>query len=94
MTRVMTRQLLALLALLTGLAAVGAPAHAADAGAVACEIGVSMDGAQDAPVASVPAQIPASNAARTHSVDPVPAFADLPLVSTAPVLIRIDRAQE
>ncbi len=90
----MTRQLLALLALLTGLAAVGAPAHAADAEAVACEIGVSIDGAHDAPVAIASVQMPASHSAQRGKATPVQAFADLPLVSTATVLIRIDRAQE
>ena len=38
---VMRRQLLALLALLTGLAALGTPAHASVAEALSCEIGVS-----------------------------------------------------
>lgn len=43
----MRRQLIAFLALLTGLAAIGTPAHASVADALTCEIGVSahaMDG--------------------------------------------------
>ncbi len=94
MAHVMTRQLLALLALLTGLAAVGSPAHAADAEAVACEIGVTIDCARDAPVAIAAVQTPTSNSARRDDANAVHAFQDLPLVSTATVLIRIDRAYE
>ena len=39
----MTRQLLTLFALLTGLAAVGAPLHASEAEALACEIEASCE---------------------------------------------------
>lgn len=90
----MTRLLLTLLALLTGLAAQLSPAQAAVGGALEVEIGALQD-AQDVGrlAAGITAQaVPTTSHARTNDAPrPAPAYG-APAVAT--VLQGIDRARE
>ncbi|WP_394728404.1 hypothetical protein [Altererythrobacter sp. GH1-8] len=90
----MRRQILALLALLTGLAAIGTPAHASVAEALSCEIGASaleQHGTQQ--------ERQACEDDNVHAPTKGPAEADPPARKTKrvirpPVLFGIDRAYE
>ena len=92
MTGEMTRQLLALLALLTGLAAASVPVNAQEAEALSCEIGAWSESASETSAnhaalqkpSKRPAQFAAERPEIDHSVAVKPA--------QSPVLIGIDRA--
>jgi|GEM_PF-4143270 len=90
----MTRQLLALIALLTGLAAVNAPAHAADAAMVACEIGASEECASDNPCAVSLIESHSECAAKSVSAIAILQLSQLPNFSAPSVRIQVDRAYE
>lgn len=91
----MTRHFFALLALLTGLAAIGSPAHASLAEALACDSSIAAAAGEDvrssetAPAQPVPATIRATRAAEVAEPQPV-VSAELRL----PVLMGIERAYE
>ncbi len=95
----MTRHLLALLALLTGLAAFGSPAQASMASslaeALACDssitaaAGEEASGGEAAPAQSVPATIRATRKAEVPERRPA-----VPPALRLPVLMGIERAYE
>ncbi len=90
----MTRQLLALIALLTGLAAVNAPAHAADAKAVACEVGASLENAAEVSCAVCRVAHQSAAPAKSRSSDGALQLSQLPIHSAPAVLFQVDRAYE
>lgn len=95
----MTRHLLALLALLTGLAAFGGPAHASASGSlaealacgssIAAAVGDETSGCESVAVQAAPATISATRAAEVPRA--VPATPD---ALRLPVLMGIERAYE
>lgn len=94
----MTRQFFALLALLTGLAAFGAPAQATLAEALACDASIAASASDDASrseqgrfalAESLPANARASRAAEPAANDPA-----VPASLRLPVLMGIERAYE
>lgn len=91
----MTRHFFALLALITGLAALGSPAQASLAEALACNSSITAADAdhaqhsETAPVQQVPATIRASRA-----VEPPAPRAAQPEGLRLPVLMGIERAHE
>lgn len=91
----MTRHILALLALLTGLAAFGSPAQASLAEALACDssitaaAGEEASGGEAAPAQSVPATIRATRKAEVPERRPA-----VPPALRLPVLMGIERAYE
>lgn len=92
---VMTRQFFALLALLTGLAAFGAPAHASLAEALACDASIAASACDEATRSeaghgeSLPANVVASRAAEPAANAPA-----IPAGLRLPVLMGIERAYE
>lgn len=90
----MTRQLLAFLALLTGLAAVGAPVNAAEADALACEIGTSCEADRDQTNLEVAREIPSAVLDRASQIVGVGLGDDGDVVKAPRTLIQIDRAYE
>lgn len=90
----MTRQWLALIALLTGLAAVGAPVDAHTAEALSCEIGAAPDvsAACESELASH-ANILVADRILTQERVPTP-LKIMPGLAGETVLIGIDRAYE
>jgi len=93
--RTMTRHFLALLALLTGLAAFGGPAHASVSEALACSASIAaaagdeVSGSEAAPVQPVPATISATRALAAPESRPA-----APAALRLPVLMGIERAYE
>jgi hypothetical protein len=91
----MTRHFFALLALLTGLAALGSPAQASLAEALACNssiaaaAGEEVSGSESAPVQPAPTTISASRAVEAPARRPA-----TPDVLRLPVLMGIERAYE
>ncbi|MGY6636914.1 MAG: hypothetical protein ACXIUO_07245 [Erythrobacter sp.] len=94
----MTRQFFALLALLTGLAAFGAPAQATLAEALACDASIAASASDDAArseqghfalAESLPANARASRAGEPAANDPA-----VPASLRLPVLMGIERAYE
>jgi len=91
----MTRHFFALLALLTGLAALGSPAHASLAEALACDSSIAAAAGDEsarsetAPVQAAPATIRASRAAEVPASRPA-----CPPALRLPVLMGIERAYE
>ncbi|MEP2736749.1 MAG: hypothetical protein ABJP34_10675 [Erythrobacter sp.] len=90
----MTRQWLALIALLTGLAAVGAPVNAQAAQALSCEIGASATVSSDAAAGNSSAHRPKFSSAKFAAA--LPQFELLHVQRFAPktVLIEVDRAHK
>lgn len=90
----MTRQLFALLALLSGLAALSSPAHASSMGAISCDIGVSAE-AKEAK-AGTPAEV--RDAAKKRPVRcrtvKAPKRVRTPQSLRVPVAMGIERAYE
>lgn len=90
----MTRQFLAFLALITGLLAFNAPAHASFVDAMACDASVSASAHDDTSSDQIPANAPPSTASRSE--------AEQAQVCTGPriaalrptVLMGIERAYE
>lgn len=92
----MTRQLLALLALLTGLAAAGAPAHAQDASpeALSCEISAALEAVQSGgETHALIADAPSVTQQRLSKTIQLPLQSVL-AVTVPTVMMRIDRAYE
>ncbi|XUU60393.1 hypothetical protein ACRAQ6_12640 [Erythrobacter sp. HA6-11] len=90
----MRRQLLALLALLTGLAALGTPAHASVVDALSCEIGASAhdhDGTTQERAACEDDKVNAPTKGPAEAQKPVKKTVR---VIRPPVLFGIDRAYE
>ncbi len=91
----MTRHFLALLALLTGLAALGSPAQASLAEALACNASIAAAageeaaGSESAPAQPAPATISATRAVEAPARRPAP-----PASLRLPVLMGIERAYE
>lgn len=90
----MTRQMLALIALLTGLVAVNAPAHAAEAKAVACEIGASLECSSDNSCAVSRVELNSDEAKKSVAAIAILQLQQLPKVSAPSVRIQVDRAFE
>jgi len=92
---VMTRQILALLALLSGLAALQAPAAASVLDNLPCDIGVSFDSAQDQ--GGLPEVVrnerKASRSIRNPALKAPRAFT-VPETLRLPVLMGVERALE
>ncbi len=92
---VITRHILAFLALLTGLAALGSPAHASLAEALACDSSIAAaaddeaSGSESAAVQPAPATLRASRAVAAPEPRPVS-----PAALRLPVLMGIERAFE
>lgn len=90
----MTRSIIALLALLSGLAALGSPAHASTIDAIACDIGVSAEASADK--IGTPAEVREATKkrpARCHTVK-TPKRYPLPQSLQVPVAMGIERAYE
>lgn len=90
----MRRQMLALLALLTGLAAIGTPAHASVIEALSCEIGTS---AHDHDGASQEGQVCEDDDVRAPTKKPgeaEPPARKSKRIIRPPVLFGVDRAYE
>lgn len=90
----MRRQLIAFLALLTGLAALGTPAHASVVEALSCEIGVAADEVEGAQQ-----EHPNCEGDESHAPGKGRDDADRPLkkpkrLMRPPVLFGVDRAYE
>jgi hypothetical protein len=91
----MTRRLLALLALLTGLAALGSPAQASLAEALACDASIAAAAGDEGirseakPAQAVPATIRATRKVEAPESRPV-----RPRAVRLPVLMGIERAYE
>ena len=90
----MTRQWLALIALLTGLAAVGAPVNAQAAQALSCEIGASAEASPDTAARCAAAHLPTLSVTKAskqvqHGELQRP---QMPIPET--VLIEVDRAHK
>lgn len=90
----MTRHIFAFLALLSGLAALNAPAHASLVDALACDASVSASADDDPSLEQIPANAPPSSASEsTASEAPVRAVSRPPSLRL-PVLMGIERAYE
>ena len=90
----MLRRLLACLALITGLAAVAAPANASVVEALSCEVGVSLDAHDsDAEERRMCEEDPAKSSRREPGKATAPAKR-MRRVAKPPVLFGIDRAFE
>jgi hypothetical protein len=91
----MTRHFFALLALLTGLAAIGSPAQASLAEALACDSSIAAAagdeacGSESVAVQAAPASLRATRKAQTPERQPAP-----PHALRLPVLMGIERAYE
>lgn len=90
----MTRQILAFLALLSGLAALSGPAHASVTSAVSCDIGVSTSVREDK--AGTPAEIREATKKRPARCPSAKAPKKMPLPRALrkPVLMGIERSFE
>jgi hypothetical protein len=90
----MTRHFFAFLALITGLLALNAPAHASYADAIACDTSVSASANVDAVSVLIPANAPPSTASQSTAAEtPEPAQVQ-PAALRLPVLMGIERAYE
>lgn len=90
----MTRHFVAFLALLTGLLAFNAPAHASYVDAMACDTSVSASANDDAPSVQIPANAPPCTASESTAAEAPEGAAPLPLALRLPVLMGIERAYE
>jgi len=90
----MTRHLFALLALITGLAAFNAPAHASYVDAMACDTSVSASANDDAAAVLIPANASPNTASQSAAAETTERFAPLPASLRLPVLMGIERAFE
>jgi hypothetical protein len=90
----MTRHFLAFLALLTGLAAFNAPAHASYVDAMACDTSVSASANDDTSSDQIPANAPPSTASESEAGH-APARTSTQTIAQRPtVLMGIERAYE
>ena len=92
---IMTRRLLALVALLTGLLAFGGPAQASLAEALACGPAIAASARDDSGAGEhgVAQPVPATISA-TRAVEPPPAAPHDPQALRLPVLMGVERALE
>lgn len=90
----MTRHVFAFLALLSGLAALNAPAHASMVDAMACDTSVSASANDDTSAEQIPANAPPSSAKTSTATDAPLNRATRPLSLRLPVLMGIERAYE
>jgi hypothetical protein len=90
----MTRQLLTLLAILTGLAAVNAPAHAANAGAMACAVETAQNAADERDIHAQISEKTGKSRAPTALHENARFCANFALFCANSVLIGSDRARE
>lgn len=91
----MTRHLLALLALLTGLAAFGSPAQASMAEALACNSSITAAAGQDAASGeSAAMQLAPATLQETRQVEAPERRPATPRAQRLPVLMGIERAFE
>lgn len=92
---IMTRQLFAFLALLTGLAAFGSPAEASLTQPIACDSSIAAGVACDATCSEASRAERPSLTIRTRQVGDVQEISDaVPATSRVPVLMGIERAFE
>lgn len=91
----MTRHILALLALLTGLAAIGSPANASLAQALACDSSIAAAAGEDSSrTESTPVQPAPTTLRQTREVEAPVSRPAAPLALRLPVLMGIERAYE
>ena len=90
----MTRHLFAFLALLSGLAALNAPAHASMVDAMACDTSVSASANDDTSAEQIPVDAPPSSAKTSTATEAPLREATRPLNLRLPVLMGIERAYE
>jgi hypothetical protein len=88
----MTRQWLALLALLTGLAAVGAPVSAQEAETLSCEIGALTESAAETATSHAALHVLSKRSAQLAAVTPTYCLLVAAMPAHSSVLIGIDRA--
>lgn len=91
----MTRHILALLALLTGLAALGSPAQASFAEALACNASIAAASGEEAPgIESAAVQPAPTTLQETREVEAPESRPAAPASLRLPVLMGIERAFE
>ena len=90
----MTRHIFALLALLSGLAALNAPAHASLVDAMACDTSVSASADEDRSAEQIPANAPPASASESTASEAPERAVSRPLSLRLPVLMGIERAYE
>ena len=90
----MTRHIFAFLALLSGLAALNAPAHASLVDAMACDTSVSASVDDDRSVEQIPANAPPSSASESTASEAPMRTISRPHSLRLPVLMGIERAYE
>ena len=91
----MTRHFLALIALISGLAALQSPAHASLVQALNNDIGVSADAGQTASKDACPCKLDATRPrARRNEKHRKPLLDELPSALRLPVLMGVERAYE
>ena len=90
----MTRHIFAFLALLSGLAALNAPAHASLVDAMACDTSVSASANDDGAAEQIPANAPPSSASQSTAAEAPVRVMPLPTALRLPVLMGIERAYE
>ena len=90
----MTRHLFAFLALLSGLAALNAPAHASMVDAMACDTSVSASANDNTSTEQIPVDAPPSSAKTSTATETPIREATRPLTLRLPVLMGIERAYE
>lgn len=90
----MTRQWLALIALLTGLAAVGAPVNAQAAQALSCEIGASAEVSPDTAAHCAAGHLPTLGVTKASKRDQHAEWQRPQMPEPRTVLIEVDRAHK
>ena len=90
----MTRHIFAFLALLSGLAALNAPAHASMVDAMSCDTSVSASANDDTSTEQIPANAPPSSATQSTAIETPVRVIPVPAALRLPVLMGIERAYE
>ncbi|MEM6475676.1 MAG: hypothetical protein AAF687_05865 [Pseudomonadota bacterium] len=90
----MTRHFFALMALLSGLAALSSPAHASLVDAMACDTSVSASTHDDSAAEAISANAPPSTPQQSSASDAIEPIAVDVTALRLPVLMGIERAYE